>query len=361
MPVTIDEILQFVKAKNASDLHITANIPPTIRCDGELAVMPGDALTPTQTHDLIYALLSEEQKRRFEETNELDTAVIFQGVGRFRVNVFRQRNCVTAALRLVSDTSMTFEQLGMPKVIYDIANLTQGLVLVTGPTGSGKSTTLASLINYVNENRSMHVLSIEDPIEFIHQHKRSIINQREVGQDTKSFTDALRYVLRQDPDIILIGEMRDLETIQAALNIAETGHLVLATLHTNDAVQSINRIIDVFPEHQQDQVRLQLSFVLEAVLCQQLLLHASGRGRVMALEILRASPAVRNLIREAKVEQISTLIQTGSKFGMQTMNQSLVDLYRKGLLAEATALSATSNIEDLRRMMTERSVAAASR
>ncbi|MBI4669755.1 MAG: type IV pilus twitching motility protein PilT, partial [Elusimicrobia bacterium] len=313
--MTIDEILQYVKTKGGSDVHITVDSPPVIRIDGELVLVPGDSLNAEQTRDMIYSILNEEQKRRFEETSELDASVTFKGIGRFRVNVFRQKNAVAAALRLIPETSSTFEQLALPSIIYEIAKLPKGLVVVTGPTGSGKSTTLAAIINFINENRTSHILTIEDPIEFLHTHKKCLINQREVGQDTRTFNDALRHVLRQDPDIILIGEMRDLETVQAAVNIAETGHLVFATLHTNDAIQTINRVIDVFPSHQQPQVRVQLSFVLEAVVSQQLLTHASGNGRTLAVEIMLATPAIRNLIREAKVEQIQTLIQTGAKFG----------------------------------------------
>lgn len=352
--MTIDEILQYAKLKGGSDIHITAGSPPAIRLDGELVLMPGDSLTPEHTHDLVYSILTEEQKRRFEETSELDASLTFKGIGRFRVNVFKQRNFVAAALRLIPELTSTFEQLGLPQVTYDIAKMPKGLVLVTGPTGSGKSTTLAAIINYVNENRSGHIVTIEDPIEFIHSHKRSLINQREIGQDTQSFGNALRHILRQDPDIILIGELRDLETVQTALNVAETGHLVFATLHTNDAAQSINRIIDVFPAHQQEQVRVQLSFVIEAVLCQQLLIHATGNGRVLAAEVLMATSAIRNLIREAKVEQIQTLIQTGSKFGMQTMNQSLADLYRRRLILYDTALEASTAPDDLKRLIGDR-------
>lgn len=356
--MTIEEMLQYVKSRGGSDLHLTAESPPAVRIDGMLMPLPEQALTADQTRDLIYSILGEDQKRRFEEHNELDAAVTFQNLGRFRLNVFRQKNAVGAVLRVIQEATMTFEQLGLPAVIYEVAKLSKGLVLVTGPTGCGKSTTLASVINYINENRAGHIMTIEDPIEFLHHHKRCIINQREVGQDTESFAGALRHVLRQDPDTVLIGELRDLETIQTALNIAETGHVVFATLHTNDASQTVNRIIDVFPSHQQDQVRVQLSFVLEAVFCQQLLQHASGNGRIMACEVLIANPAVRNLVREGKVAQIPSIIQTGGKFGMQTMNQSLSDLYRRRLILYDTALESTSNVDDLKRLIGERTPAA---
>ncbi|MEK7288124.1 MAG: type IV pilus twitching motility protein PilT [Elusimicrobiota bacterium] len=357
--MTIEEMLQYVKMKGGSDLHITADSPAAVRIDGLLMPLPGDPMDAEQTRNLIYSILAEEQKRRFEETNELDAALTFQNMGRFRINVFRQKGATGAVLRVIQEASMTFEQLGLPAVIYEVAKLSKGLVLVTGPTGCGKTTTLASIINFINENRSGHIMTIEDPIEFLHHHKRCLINQREVGQDTQNFATALRHILRQDPDTVLIGELRDLETIQTALNIAETGHIVFATLHTNDATQSVNRIIDVFPAYQQEQVRVQLSFVLEAVFCQQLLAHASGNGRVMACEVLIATPAVRNMVREAKVAQIPSLIQTGTKFGMQTMNHSLAELYRRKLILYDTALNNTPSPEDLKRLIDERAAKAA--
>jgi twitching motility protein PilT len=308
-------------------------------------------LTPEMCQKLIYSVLTDKQKEKFEATNELDLSFGVKDIGRIRMNVFRQRGSVAAALRAIPTTPPSFEDLGLPKIVYQIVNLPKGLVLVTGPTGAGKTTTLASIINYINENRNAHIITIEDPIEYVFHHKNCIINQREVGTDTESFATALKYILREDPDIILIGEMRDLETISAALNIAETGHLVFATLHTTDAVSTVNRIVDVFPPHQQQQVRVQLSFVLQAVLSQQLLLHASGKGRVLACEVLVATPAVRNLIREGKPEQIYTHLQTGAKYGMQTMNQSLFELYQRRLITHDEAISSSTDPEELKKLI----------
>ncbi len=347
----LTEMLSLVKTRGASDLHITTNAPATLRVDGELVTIDNNKLAPEETQKLIYSILNEEQKKKFEENQELDTAFSLAGTGRFRLNIFKQRGSIGAVFRLIPENFKNFDELGLPAVIHQIAKLPKGLVLVTGPTGSGKTTTLASIINYINEERTNHILTIEDPIEFVHPNKKCIINQREIGMDTLSFANALRHVLRQDPDVILIGELRDLETIQAALNIAETGHLVFATLHTNDAPQSINRIIDVFPANQQEQVRVQLSFVLEAIVSQQLLPNMSGTGRIMVCELLMATPAIRNLVREAKIEQIPTLIQTGSKFGMQTMNQSLAELYKKKCISYQSALEYTSTPEDLKKMI----------
>ncbi|MDD5628766.1 MAG: type IV pilus twitching motility protein PilT, partial [Elusimicrobia bacterium] len=310
-----------------------------------------EKLSSEASQTLIFSLLTESQRQRFEATNELDLAFSLKGIGRLRMNVYRQRGAIGAAIRAIPSSFRTFEEIGLPNVIYDVMKVPKGLVLVTGPTGSGKSTTLASMIDFINENRSAHVLTVEDPIEYVHSHKKCIINQREVGQDTESFTASLKHVLRQDPNVILIGELRDLDTISAALTIAETGHLVFATLHTTDCAQTINRIIDVFPQHQMDQVRIQLSFVLQAVLCQQLLAHASGTGRVLALEILLVTAAIRNLIREQKVEQIQLAIQTGGKMGMQTMNQSLADLYRVNRITFQEAMMRSLDPEDLRRLM----------
>lgn len=345
------QMLTLVKERNASDLHITSDVPPVLRIDGELVKLDGEILSAEETQKLIYSLLSEEQKKKFDENNELDSAFSLKDVGRFRLNVYRQRGSMAAAFRLIPEEFKNFEQLGLPPIAYQIAKLPKGLVLVTGPTGSGKTTTLASIINHINSERCEHIITVEDPIEFIHTHKKCVVNQREIGQDTYSFTAALRHILRQDPDVILIGEMRDLETIQAALNIAETGHLVFATLHTNDAVQSINRIIDVFPAHQQEQVRVQVSFVLEAIMSQQLIANIAGSGRVLACEVLIATSAIRNLIREAKIEQIPALIQTGAKFGMQTVNQSLSDLYKRRLISYQTAIESTSIPEDLKKLI----------
>ncbi|MDD5688059.1 MAG: PilT/PilU family type 4a pilus ATPase, partial [Elusimicrobia bacterium] len=289
-------------------------------------------------------------------TNELDLSFGIKSIGRIRMNVFRQRNSVAAALRTIPEKILTFEELGLPPVVYDIMRFQKGLVLVTGPTGCGKTTTLASMINFLNEHIQGHIMTIEDPIEYVHQHKKCIINQREIGSDTNSFPTALKYVLRQDPDIILIGEMRDLETISAALTIAETGHLVFGTLHTTDAPSSVNRIIDSFPPHQQSQIRSQLSFTLQAVFTQQLLLKSGGIGRVLACEVLVVTAAVRNLIRDMKAEQIYLSMQTGGKYGMQTMNTSLFDLISRKQITQQAALEITSDAEDLKRLLQKNTV-----
>ncbi|MCX5781587.1 MAG: type IV pilus twitching motility protein PilT [Elusimicrobia bacterium] len=337
--------------KKASDLHLVAGLPPMFRIDGEVQPTHYDVLSAEVCQKLIYSILNEEQKERFETKNELDMSIGIQAKGRVRINVFRQRGVVGAALRAIPQKIFSFEELNLPPVVHEIMKLNKGLVLVTGATGSGKTTTLASMINFLNENRTSHIITIEDPIEYVHSHKKCIINQREVGSDTFSFPTALKYVLRQDPDIILIGEMRDLETISAALTIAETGHLVFATLHTTDAASSINRMIDVFPPHQQAQIRSQLSLVLQAVFSQQLLPHISGTGRILACEILIVNPAIRNLIREMKVEQIYLAMQTGSKFGMQTMNQVLCDLYARQKISYETVLSSTNDADDVKRIL----------
>ncbi|MDO8733752.1 MAG: type IV pilus twitching motility protein PilT, partial [Elusimicrobiota bacterium] len=305
---------------------------------------------------LVYSLLTDKQKEKFETNNELDLSFGIKGIGRIRMNVFRQRNAVAAALRLIPEKILTFEELGLPAVIYDITRLQRGLVLVTGPTGCGKSTTLASIIDFLNEHRQGHIMTIEDPIEYVHQHKKCLINQREVGSDTNSFPNALKYVLRQDPDIILVGEMRDLETVSAALTIAETGHLVFATLHTTDAPSSINRIVDAFPPHQQAQVRSQLSFTLQAVFTQQLLLKSGGVGRILACEVLIVTPAIKNLIRDMKTEQIYLSMQTGAKFGMQTMNTSLFDLVTRKQITYQEAMEITSDADDLKRLLQKSNV-----
>ncbi|MBN1823962.1 MAG: type IV pilus twitching motility protein PilT [Endomicrobiales bacterium] len=349
--MNMQDLLLMLMEKKASDLHITVGVPPVLRVDGEIMPTQYEKLTSDVCQRLVYSLLTDAQKEKFEATNELDLSFGIKGVGRVRMNVFRQRGSIAAALRSIPQKIMTFEELNLPPVVYELMKLQKGLVLVTGPTGSGKSTTLASMIDYLNDHRTGHIVTIEDPIEYVHLHKQSIINQREVGSDTNSFVNALKYVLRQDPDIILVGEMRDLETISAALTLAETGHLVFATLHTTDTSSSINRIIDVFPPHQQAQVRAQLSMVLQSVFCQQLLAHASGSGRVLSCEALMVTPAIRNLIREMKTEQIYLAIQTGGKFGMQTMNQSLFDLYSKRQIPYQTALEASTDPDDLKRMM----------
>jgi twitching motility protein PilT len=322
-----------------------------LRIDGLLVPTNFPKLTADICQRLVYSLLTDTQKQRFESMNELDISFGIKNIGRVRMNVFRQKGAVGAALRAIPHRVQAIDELGLPPVTYDILKIPKGLVLVTGPTGSGKSTTLAAMIDFLNEHHQGHIVTIEDPIEFVHTHKKCIVNQREVGADTTSFGQALKYVLRQDPDIILIGEMRDVETIQAAVNIAETGHLVLATLHTTDAAQSINRIIDVFPPHQQSQVRAQLSFVLQAVFSQQLLPRISGLGRAMAAEILIATPAIRNLIREEKIEQIIIAMQTGAKFGMQTMNMALFDLYTRHHISFQEALATSTDPDDLKRLM----------
>jgi len=337
--------------KKASDLHLTTGVPPMLRIDGEIVATQYEKLTPEVCQRLVYSLLTDSQKEKFEATNELDLSFGIKGVGRVRMNVFRQRNSVGSALRSISQKIPTFDESNLPPVVYELMKLQKGLVLVCGPTGSGKSTTLASIINFLNENRTGHIVTIEDPIEYVHVHKKCIVNQREVGADTGTFATALKYVLRQDPDVILIGEMRDLETISAALTIAETGHLVFATLHTTDAASSVNRIIDEFPTHQQCQIRSQLSLVLQAVFCQQLLSHVSGTGRVLATETLVVTPAIRNLIRDMKIEQIALAMQTGGKFGMQTMNQSLYDVYSKHQISYQAALEASSDADDLKRIL----------
>lgn len=354
--LNIQELLMLMSEKKASDLHLTIGSAPMLRVDGEMVPTPYDKLTPETSQRIIYSLLTESQKQRFEATSELDMSFTFKEVGRIRMNVFRQKNAIAAALRSVSNQFLTFEELGLPPIAHELMKLQKGLILVTGPTGSGKSTTLASMINNLNEERNGHIMTVEDPIEYVHAHKKCIVNQREVGSDTQTFAQALKYVLRQDPDIILIGEMRDLETIQAALTIAETGHLVLASLHTTDAAQSINRIVDVFPAHQQSQARTQLSFVLQAAISQILLAKASGVGRVMACEILIATPAVRNLIRDGKTEHVPSTIQTGGKFGMQTFNQSLVHLYEDRLITFQQALENSAEPEEVKKMLQKSAV-----
>ncbi len=351
--INMSDLLLMMVQKRASDLHLTSGTSPMLRIDGQILGTPFEKLTPDICQRLIYSLLTDQQRQVFEAKSELDLSFGIKGVGRVRMNVFRQRGSVAAALRSIPNTFMTFEELGLPEVIYDVISRTRGLVIVTGPTGSGKSTTLASVIDYLNDNRTGHIITIEDPIEYIHHHKKCVVNQREIGQDTSSFPSALKYVLRQDPDIILVGEMRDLETIQAAITIAETGHLVFATLHTNDAPSTINRIIDVFPAHQQNQVRNQLSLVLKAVFSQTLIPHVSGTGRVLACETLIVTPAIENLIREGKVEQIPMLMQTGAKFGMMTMNQTLGDLVRKRKINQKQAMEYSSEPDDLAKLLSQ--------
>ncbi len=349
---TLYELLETMVKSGASDLHITVGSPPRIRVDGKLVPLNMPPLTATDTKELCYSILTDAQKHKFEENLELDLSFGVKGLSRFRANIFMQRGAVAAAIRTIPWQIRTFKELGLPDILNELVKKPRGLILVTGATGSGKSTTLAAMIDRINEERADHIITIEDPIEYLHSHKKALINQREVTADTKSFKDALKYVLRQDPDVVLIGEMRDLETIEAALTVAETGHLTLATLHTNTAVQTINRIIDVFPPHQQEQVRVQLSFVLEGIICQQLIPKKTGGGRVLAIEILIPNPAIRNLIRENKIHQIYSMMQTGqAKFGMQTMNQSLLELYQRGLISYEDAITRSPVPEEMINML----------
>jgi twitching motility protein PilT len=347
MSVNLRVLLEEMIEREASDLHITAGERPKLRIDGDItnANSCADVLNPTDTLKLAYSVLTETQKKRFETDDELDFSFGIQNLARFRGNVFKQRGCVSVAIRMIPFNVRTFDELGLPPVLSKLSERPRGLILVTGPTGSGKSTTLAAIIDKINKERKGHIITVEDPIEFIHRHQSCIVNQREVGTDTKSFSSALKYALREDPDVILVGEMRDLETIAAALTIAETGHLALATLHTNSAAESINRIIDVFPSNQQAQARAQLAFVLEGVLTQTLLPRARGRGRVMASEIMVCTPAIRALIRDDKVHQIVSQMQAGKKYGMQTMNDSLYLHYlnREVTLEECLRVSPDPN------------------
>ncbi len=352
--VNLRSLLEEMIEKDASDLHIVAGERPKLRVDGDIQNSSVDlVLAPKDTLAIAYSVLTESQKKRFEIEKELDFSFGIQNLARFRGNCFKQRGCVSLVIRQIPFNVRTFEDLGLPGVVAKLAERPRGLVLVTGPTGSGKSTTLASMIDKINREMKGHIITVEDPIEFIHRHHNCIVNQREIGTDTSSFAAALKYALRQDPDVVLIGEMRDLETIAAALTIAETGHLVFATLHTNSAMESINRIIDVFPSHQQPQVRAQLAFVLEGVITQTLLQKAKGRGRVMAPEIMVCTPAIRALIRDNKVHQIESSMQAGKKYGMQTLNDSLYQLYMTRQVAKEECLRAAPNANDFLRMIGE--------
>jgi len=348
--VSLSELLHKLAEVGGSDLHITTGTPPLVRVHGEIRPLDGyRSLTSGETKQLAYSVLTDAQKHRFEENLELDFSFGVKGLSRFRANVFNQRGAVGAVFRAIPYEIKTFDELGLPTVLTELCKKPRGLVLVTGPTGSGKSTTLAAVIDKINKERHEHILTIEDPIEFLHNHKSCIVNQREVNADTHGFAQALRTALRQDPDVVLVGEMRDLETIESALRIAETGHLTFATLHTNSAVSTINRIIDVFPSMQQAQVRAQLSLTLEGILCQSLLPRADGHGRAMAMEILIPNSAIRNLIREDKVHQIYSMMQTGQDIhGMQTFNQSLATLFHKRIISRETALQRSSNVNELR-------------
>jgi twitching motility protein PilT len=337
--------------KGASDMHITTNTPPLLRIDGSIVPLKLPPLGPVETKALCFSVLTEEQRAQFEKDNEIDLSFGVKGLSRFRANIYLQRGAVAGAFRTIPFKILSFDELGLPAVVADFANKPSGLVLVTGPTGSGKSTTLAALVDKINTEQRLHIITVEDPIEYLHPHKMSIVNQREVGTDTAGFKNALKYVLRQDPDVVLIGEMRDLEPIEAALTISETGHLVFATLHTNSAVSTINRIIDAFPAHQQSQIRTKLSFVLQGVLSQQLIARSNAPGRVLALEIMVPNPAIRNLIREDKIHQIYSQMQVGQeKFAMQTLNQSLYALYQRRLIAQEEAMSRSIEPDELRMM-----------
>ena len=335
----LKELFELVRKRKASDLLISAGAPPVLRVDGRLFRTRNDPLTPEQTKKMVYAILSAEQKERFERDKELDFSHAVGRKHRFRVNVYWQKQAVTAAFRPIPEDIPSLADLGLPEAVEDFPNVSQGLLLVTGPTGHGKTTTQAALIDVINNTRDCHIITIEDPIEFVHQHKKSIVDQREVGEDTNGFNEALKYVLRQDPDVILVGEMRDLETIQAALRAAETGHLVMATLHTNDAIQTVDRIIDVFPAAQQQQIRFMLSMTLLAVLSQRLIPRTDEDGRILACELLKNTTAVANLIREGKTHQVYSIMETNTKEGMVTMDRSIKDLYMEGIISYDDAIA----------------------
>jgi len=346
----IREILQEAFKKGASDLHLTEGLPPTLRINGDLIPASSDSLTREDTKDLIYSILNDDQKIKFEKDLELDFSLFIPSVSRFRVNVHMQKGSIEAAFRVVSLEIKNLKELGLPPIVTELCRKPNGMVLVTGPTGMGKTTTLSAMVDLINSERKCLIVTIEDPIEYLHSHKKSIVKQREVGSDTKSFSTALRHVLRQDPDVILVGELRDLETISTAITAAETGHLVLTTLHTPDAPQTIDRLIDVFPSHQQQQIKIQLSSCLQGIISQQLLPRTENDGRVLATEVMIATPAVRNLIREHKTQQFLTVIQTGTQFGMKSMDQSLKELYQEGLITYETALSKARNTDDLKQL-----------
>ncbi len=349
--VHIDELLEIMVNNNASDLHLAVGLPPMMRIDGELKPTRYEVMTPPISQRMIYDILTDDQIQRFETNLELDCSYQMRQVARFRVNVFRDKGTVASALRLIPQKVPTIQQLGLPAIVEDLARRPRGLVLVTGPTGSGKSTTLASIIHQINTERAEHIITVEDPIEYLHTHKKSIINQRELGQDTLTFNAALRSALREDPDVILVGEMRDLETIQLAITCAETGHLVMATLHTNNAAESVDRMIDVFPADEQEQIRVQLSNNLVAIMSQQLLPRAGQPGRVAAIEVMIASSAIRNLIRENKAHQMHSIIQTSAEAGMQSMDQALRDLYKQSLITYDTAMRRSHNPDELEKLI----------
>lgn len=348
----VDELLLEMVERGSSDLHICVGVPPVIRIDGQLTAMNYEKFDAMQTQRMMYDILSDEQIQKFEDTWELDFSYSLKNVSRFRVNIFKDKGTIASAFRLIPMKIPTIKELGLPPVLETVCRRPRGLVLVTGPTGSGKSTSLAAMINQINHEHSHHIITIEDPIEYLHQHHMCVINQREVGQDTKEFANALRAALREDPDVILVGEMRDLETMSNAIRAAETGHLVFATLHTNSAASTVDRVVDSFPASQQEQIRLMLSNSLEAVVCQQLLPRAGMPGRVCCMEIMIATPAIRNLVREAKSHQITSIIQTSANVGMQTMDQHLRELYQKGVITYDDALARAMNQEEFKNMVT---------
>ncbi|MBI2265105.1 MAG: type IV pilus twitching motility protein PilT [Armatimonadetes bacterium] len=348
---SMDDLLKATIERGASDLHITVGLPPMLRINGKIQPTEFPRLSQDDSKRLIYSILNDKQKEKFEKTWELDCSHGVRGFGRFRVNAYRQRGVTGAALRAIPGSIPSREELNLPGILDDLARRPQGLILVTGATGAGKSTTLACMLDAVNNDKACHLMTIEDPIEYIHYHKKAMVNQRELGQDTQSWANALRAVLREDPDVILVGEMRDLETISGTLTAAETGHLVFSTLHTANAPQTVDRIIDVFPPHQQQQIRVQLASVLEGVISQQLVLRSDGVGRLPAVEVLQATPAIRNLVREGKTHQIYTAIQTGSKYGMQTMDQALYELMKQNQITYEEAMNRSMHPDDLRRLV----------
>jgi twitching motility protein PilT len=356
--VSLRELLEIMIKKNASDLHLTVGVPPVIRIDGRLTKLDMDVLSPEMTKKLAYSMMNEKQKLQFEENSELDMSFGIENLSRFRCNCFVQRGNVAVALRQIPYKVKSFEELGVPKTVSEFSKLPKGLVLVCGPTGSGKSTTLAALIDKINRERQEHILTVEDPIEYLHRHLNCVVNQREVHADTQSFGNALKYALREDPDVVLIGEMRDLETIDSAIKISETGHLAFATLHTNSCAETVNRIVDVFPTNQQDQVRVTLSFVIQAIVVQQLIPRIGG-GRVLGCEILVATPAIRAIIRDDKIHQIYSMIQSGAKYGMKTMNESLAELYLSRKITIGDALSRSTDQTELNEMISRKTAGVA--